>query len=106
MTVGVRDRSKLDMLARRMLDRVRTGQRPWAYEALPHGLELLLQRKEGGFRLAIARVAPTRPSDTEEAVLRKAFGVPSWAESERVASMRNDVLRNVISIEWNAAGEG
>jgi len=93
------------MLALRMLDRVRMGGRPWAYEALPHGLELLLERLPKGFRLTLARRAPARPSDTEESVLRKSFRVPEWGRSERIARWKNDELRNLICITWETTAE-
>ena len=106
MSAGVKQRQNLELIAARMLDAVQHGKRPWAYQRLPHGLDLLLQRTDVGFRLALALMQPHKPSDTEEKVCRQAFKVPEWAQSVRSESYKNGYWRHLISIEWNAAGEG
>lgn len=97
---------KLARVAGHMVDNVRNGRRPFAYTKLAHGLELIMERSWRGYRLALAREVPSRPSDLEVTICRKAFGVPAYAEIEREQKMgKGGVQRNVCNITWSAGEE-
>ncbi len=102
MSAGVQQRGQLERIAERMTAAVGPSgkQTRWQHTALPHGLELVLQRIDGSCRLALAREAPARPSDVEEKICRQSFRVPNWAEAERVQVMRNGKVLNVINVTW------
>lgn len=98
--------SKLALIAKSMEGQVaRTGMH--AYKRLPAGLEIVMQRQEGGrWRLAMARETPAQPSETEIEVVCGAFGVPSEARQERLTKWsrhpktHRDIKYQVVELTW------
>ncbi len=86
----------------------RTGK--WVHMKMPHGLELVMQRKEGRWRLAMGREM-VYPSDAEVEVCRDAFAVPAGAEQERLMRMRKHaktgrtITYYVVEVTWREAGK-
>lgn len=79
--------SKLGAIADNMQAFVsQTGR--FAYKRLPAGLEIVMQRKGGQWRLALAREAPAMPSDVEVEVCAREFKVPPDAKLERTSKNR------------------
>ncbi len=101
--------SQLAKLAGEMREAVeRTGT--WVHHRLGHGLELVMQRKEGRWRLALGREM-VYPSETEVDVCRQAFAVPAGAEQERLMRMRRHaktgrtITYYVVEVTWREAGK-
>lgn len=67
--------SKLDTLAREMRQVLTHTQARWVHRKLSKGLEIVLQKTDDQWRLALAR-RETWPSDNEVLVCAKAFQVP------------------------------
>lgn len=96
--------NKLEAKAKEMIDATQSGG--FRHAKLPHGLEIVLERSGRTCRLAMAREAPVRPSDTEVDVVRRAFGVPESAETTRCEKTRKLVKSgcnlhlNVAEVRW------
>ena len=77
---------QLAAIATEMYAHVLDGQ-AWHHRTLRNGLELVLQRKERQWRLALGRDG-VMPSEVEVDVVRKAFDVPAAAEPVRAQRYR------------------
>ncbi len=103
-------KNKLALIANSMQDSVaRTGRH--AYRRLPAGLELVVQRMEGGrWRLAMAREAPSSPSEMEIEIVCQAFSVPSEARLSRVSKWfrhpktQREIRYEVAELTWIELG--
>lgn len=63
------------------------GGAKYAHHRQAHGLELVLQRRGRGWRLALGREA-VQASETEIKLWRAAFGVPDGSEESSVVKAR------------------
>ena len=68
-------KSMLERMALEMRQLLTHTQARWVHRKLPGGLELVLQRTDDQWRLALAR-RETWPSDNEVLTCARAFGVP------------------------------
>jgi hypothetical protein len=96
--------TRLTLLAGEMRGSVeRTGHH--AHQKLPHGLEIVMQRTEGRWRLAMAREG-VWPSDVEVEVCRHAFHVPDGSLELRKRHLRRhpktgrQFIYSVVEVYW------
>lgn len=68
--------TKLEQMAQEMRQFLTQTQARWVHRKLSRGLEIVLQRTDDQWRLALAR-SETWPSDDEVLICAKAFGVPA-----------------------------
>lgn len=75
----------------------------YCYRKLARGLELVLQRHESRYRLALGRTdAP--PSDLELEICGAAFSIPAGAEPQRLQKQRTGktgvITYHVVELYW------
>ena len=96
--------TRLSLLAGEMRDAVESTGRH-AHQKLPHGLEIVMQRTDGRWRLAMAREG-VWPSDVEVEVCLREFHVPDGSpERRRHHSRRHpktgrQVVYSVVEVNW------
>ena len=78
--------NRLANIAGAMRATVNSGAK-FAHHRQAHGLELVLQRRDRGWRLALGR-EHVQASETEIRLWRAAFGVPEGAEESSVVKSR------------------
>ena len=80
----------------------------WVHRRLSRGLEIVLQREERQYRLALGRL-DTWPSLAEIIVCRQAFAVPHGTEPKRIEKKRpsrvspgfaHDLTVYVVELLW------
>ena len=85
---------------RQMLDQT---DATYTHHKLGRGLELVLQRTDRGYRLALGRT-DTAPSDTEIETCIAAFDVPAGAEPNRTTKTRpgksGAITYHVAELTW------
>ena len=74
----------------------------YAHRRLERGLELVLQRTDNRWRLALGRT-DVQPSDDEIAICRRAFGVPAGTDEVRThkqrVNLKTDTTTNMYVCE-------
>jgi hypothetical protein len=95
----------LEKLAGSMTSTVaQTGR--FQHVRLPRGLELVCERREGRWRLAMAREAPAVPSESELAAVCSAFRIPDGSDCAQYRRTRThpksgrQIIYNVIEVRW------
>lgn len=90
--------SKLERMAAEMRAMLTDTSARWVHRRLSRGLELVLQRTDERWRLALAR-AETWPSNEEIAVCKAAFQVPDPVDEEyKMGSHRRSLY--VVEMFW------
>lgn len=97
--------SSLDAIAHSMRELVEAGA-AYAHYRLPHGLELVLQRRHEPtgatrWRLALGRPG-VQPSADEIAICQRAFGVPDSTEHTLIEKTRTNSKTGVTTTWWIA----
>ena len=97
--------TRLENLAGSMASTVaQTGR--FQHVRLPRGLELVCERREGRWRLALAREAPAVPSEGEFDAICRAFHIPDTSECARYHRTRThpksgrQIVYNVLEVHW------
>lgn len=91
--------SMLDRMAQEMRRMLTHTQARWVHRKLKGGLELVLQRTDDQWRLALAR-RETWPSDNEVLVCAKAFGVPAPEDVDPKPSRKARRVSRTTSEAW------
>lgn len=79
MTTATRTTGGLAVIARELRDRA--AVKP-THAKLPRGLEIVMERRDGRWRLALGRERVS-PSDEEVEICRRTFNVPEGADEWR-----------------------
>ena len=96
--------TRLALLAGEMRDAVESTGRH-AHQKLPHGLEIVMQRTDGRWRLAMAREG-VWPSDVEVDICRREFHVPEGSVERRKRHSRRhpktgrQLFYSVVELCW------
>ena len=106
---AVRTKSKpLDALATNMREMLNVQGIRFVHRRLARGLEIVLQRDDHKWRLALGRT-DVAPSDSEIEICRDAFGVPEGTEVSNVSKKRwnpktgTATLMYVVDMTWTEA---
>lgn len=95
---------KLKAIAKEMRQVVELPGARFCYRVLGRGLELVLQRTEDRWRLALGRT-DVPPSDDEVEVCCLVFGVPANVEPQRLCKERQGktgvVVYYVVEVFWS-----
>ena len=97
--------TKLAAIATTMTNQTQTTGRH-AYTRLPQGLEIVMQRIDGRWRLALAREEPATPSQAEIEQCYRDFHVPAEASLNYCQKNRQHpktgrrITYNVFEITW------
>ena len=95
--------TKLTQLATQMRQIVDNTGAAYCHRKLSRGLELVLQRTDRGYRLALGRI-DTAPSDTEIELCIAAFNVPAGAEPHHIVKIRQgttgQLTYHVAELTW------
>ena len=95
--------TKLQQLAADMRHIIDTTGAAYCHHKLSRGLELVLQRTDRGYRLALGRI-DTAPSDTEIELCIAAFNVPAGAEPHHIVKIRQGktgrLTYHVAELTW------
>ena len=95
--------TKLQQLAADMRHIIDTTGAAYCHHKLSRGLELVLQRTDRRYRLALGRT-DTAPSDTEIELCMDAFNVPAGAEPHHVVKIRQGktgkLIYHVAELTW------
>lgn len=102
--------NKLASIASSMVATVQSTGRH-AYTRLPAGLEIVMQRTDRRWRLALAREAPATPSEVEIVVICRDFKVPDEAHIHTCQKTRwhpksrREITYNVAELTWREVAE-
>jgi hypothetical protein len=95
--------TKLDQIAANMRHTITFTKARYVHQRLARGLELVLERRERGYRLALGRT-DTPPSDLEVEICAAAFNVPASTEPVRLPKIRQGktgpVTYHVVELTW------
>lgn len=91
---------KLELLAAEMRGLLQDSQARWVHRRLSRGLEIVLQRNEERWRLALAR-ADTWPANEEIEICRRAFAVPELTAEDYRLTQKGRLF--VVETWWREA---
>ena len=98
-TMARRPTGTLGAIATTMRQMIEGSNLRFAHRRLANGLELVLDRKDDRWRLALGR-PDVAPSDHEIEICRAAFGVPVDTETKASRKERTNPKTN-ITLEWH-----
>ena len=95
--------ARLDTIAAEMRHPLQQTDARFVHRKLTHGLELVLQRTQRQYRLALGRPG-VAPSDSEIEICARAFRVPADAEPHRTMKERTGktgvLIYHVAELYW------